>query len=143
MDNTDLKILKLLQENARLTIRRIGELIGLTPPAAAERIKKMESHGVITGYHASVNPDKLGKNVRAYICVDVRKDKHAEFDAYCTASVAVVSFAKVIGTYYAILLVAVEKTTDLSDVLASIKQYGGTTTHTAVIIDEMFSNRPL
>lgn len=143
MDDTDRKILKLLQGNARLTVRKIGEIIGLTPPATAERIKRMESHGVIDGYHAAVNPDALGKTVRAYMCVDVNKNKHVAFDAFCTNSPAVVSFTKVIGTYYAILLLAVESTSDLSDVLDSIKYYGGTTTHTALIVKEMFANRPL
>ena len=143
MDNTDLKILKLLQENARLTVRKIGELIGLTPPATAERIRRMESNAVITGYHASVDPDKLGKKVRAYMCVDVKKNQHDKFDSYCINSPAIVSFTKVIGTYYAIMLVAVETTGELSEVLDSIKECGATMTHTAVIINEVFNNKPL
>lgn len=142
MDNTDLKILELLQKNARLTIRKIGEIIGLTPPATAERIKKLESEAVITGYHASVDPVKLGKGVRAYICVDVKKDKHAAFDNFCIKSPNVISFSKVIGTYYAILLVAVSRTAELGDVLDSIKSHGGMATHTAVIIHDVFTNKP-
>lgn len=141
MDNTDLKILKILQENARLPVSKIGEIVALSSPAVAERIKKLEISGVITGYHVAIDQYKLGKNVMAYISIDVKKDQHAKFDAHCIASPDIVSFNKVIGTYYAVVLVAVEKTSDLSDVLDNIKASGGIATHTSVIIKGVFHNK--
>lgn len=141
MDNTDLKILKLLKENARLPVSKIGEIVCLSSPAVSERIKKMEISGVITGYNVAIDQYKLGKNVMAYISIDVKKDQHAKFDAHCMANPAIVSFNKVIGTYYAVILVAVEKTSDLSGVLDSIKASGGIATHTSVIIQEVFHNK--
>ena len=47
MDRTDYKILNLLQQDSRITLRSIGEQVGLTPPAVSERIRKMEEDGVM------------------------------------------------------------------------------------------------
>ena len=59
LDSVDLKILGLLQENARMTLKEIGLRVYLTSPAVSARIDKMERAGVIEGYHARVNLDAL------------------------------------------------------------------------------------
>jgi Lrp/AsnC family leucine-responsive transcriptional regulator len=61
------KILEHLQHNARLTFAEIGRKIGLSTPAVAERVHRLEEAGVITGYHASVNTAKLGVPIRALV----------------------------------------------------------------------------
>ena len=55
MDRTDYKILNLLQQDSRITLRSIGEQVGLTPPAVSERIRKMEEDGVIRSFRVSVD----------------------------------------------------------------------------------------
>ena len=55
MDRTDYQILNLLQDDSRCTLRRMGDLVGLTPPAVSERIRRMEESGVIRGYHIDVD----------------------------------------------------------------------------------------
>ncbi len=57
VDMVDLKILELLQENARMTLKEIASRVYLTSPAVSARIEKLEKAGVIEGYHAKVNPD--------------------------------------------------------------------------------------
>jgi Lrp/AsnC family transcriptional regulator, leucine-responsive regulatory protein len=61
------KILESLQHNARLTFAEIGRKIGLSTPAVAERVHRLEEAGVITGYHASVNTAKLGVPIRVLV----------------------------------------------------------------------------
>ena len=67
LDRIGRKILSALQENARIPLSRIGEKVGLSAPAVAERVKKLEEAGVITGYHARIDPAAMGRSVSAFI----------------------------------------------------------------------------
>lgn len=58
------KILECLQKNARLPFAELGRKVGLSTPAVAERVHRLEEAGVITGYHAAVNVAKLGVPMR-------------------------------------------------------------------------------
>ena len=71
IDATDRKILDLLQENARLSNAEMAEAVGLTVSSVHERVKKMEKKGIIKGYVAMVDPDKLGKPLLAFIRLTV------------------------------------------------------------------------
>ena len=59
LDSVDLKILELLQWNARMTLKEISETVYLTSPAVSARIEKLERCGIIEGYHAKVNTAAL------------------------------------------------------------------------------------
>src|SRR5580698_7665330 len=61
------KILEALQQNARLSFAELGRKVGLSTPAAAERVHRLEEAGVITGYHASLNMAKLGVPIRVLV----------------------------------------------------------------------------
>ena len=82
MDDIDRKILKLLQENARMSLKTIAEKTFLSSPAVSARIEKLEKDGVIAGYHAMVDPMKLGYHILAFINLDViPEDKPKERDS--------------------------------------------------------------
>ncbi|HEX4284575.1 MAG TPA: Lrp/AsnC family transcriptional regulator [Terracidiphilus sp.] len=61
------KILEALQHNARLSFAELGRKVGLSTPAAAERVRRLEEAGIITGYHASLNLAKLGLPIRVIV----------------------------------------------------------------------------
>lgn len=61
------KILEALQHNARLSFAELGRKAGLSTPAAAERVRRLEEAGVITGYHASVDVARLGMPIRVLV----------------------------------------------------------------------------
>lgn len=67
LDETSWLLLQELQQNARLSYSELGQRVGLSAPAVAERIHKMEEAGIITGYRAEVNMSKLGLPVAAII----------------------------------------------------------------------------
>ena len=67
LDATGWLLLQELQENARLSYSELGQRLGLSAPAIAERIRRMEEAGIITGYHAQVEMSKLGLPVTAII----------------------------------------------------------------------------
>jgi len=61
------KILEALQRNARISFAELGRKVGLSTPAAAERVRRLEEAGVITGYHAALNVTKLGLPIRVLV----------------------------------------------------------------------------
>jgi Lrp/AsnC family leucine-responsive transcriptional regulator len=67
MDAIGWKVLELLQKDARTTFAELGRKVGLSTPAVAERVRRLEEAGIITGYHASVNLTKLGLPIRVLI----------------------------------------------------------------------------
>src|SRR5438874_9470275 len=67
LDSTDWKIIRELQQGARLSSNELGRRVGLSAPAAAERVRKLEDAGVITGYSAQIDPAKVGLPLLALI----------------------------------------------------------------------------
>ena len=63
LDTIDRRILELLQQDGRLTMTELGERVGLSTSPCSQRVKRLEAQGVITGYHARVNPTALGKSL--------------------------------------------------------------------------------
>lgn len=69
LDATDLKILPLLQENARISNAEIARQLGMAPSAIFERIKKLEQKRVITGYEVRLRPKALGLGLLCFVFV--------------------------------------------------------------------------
>lgn len=67
LDDVNWRILSELQQNARLSYSELGRRVGLTPPAVAERIHRMEEAGIIEGYHAVLNLEQVGLPLLALI----------------------------------------------------------------------------
>ena len=69
LDATNLRILEELQADARLTMAELGRRVSLSPPAVAERVQRLERAGVITGYHAALDPKAVGYPIAAVVRV--------------------------------------------------------------------------
>lgn len=82
LDNIDLKILKLLQENSKITNLDLSKRIGLSPAPTLERVKKLEQSGVIQSYHAKVDSSKLGLNVGTFVLVSLAWQKENALDNF-------------------------------------------------------------
>jgi DNA-binding Lrp family transcriptional regulator len=80
LDKIDLKILKILQENSKITNLDLSKRIGLSPAPTLERVKKLENNDIVRSYHAEVNPDAIGLSVKTFVLVslDWRKDNALE-----------------------------------------------------------------
>lgn len=77
IDDIDLRILDMLQRNGKLSQAKIAGAVGLTTPSVNERIKKMERHGMIKGFVALLDHEKMGLPVTAYIDVAL---EHPRFE---------------------------------------------------------------
>jgi len=67
LDDISWKLLECLQHNARLSFAELGRKVGLSTPAVAERVRRLEDAGVINGYHASLNMASLGVSIHVWM----------------------------------------------------------------------------
>ena len=128
MDATDQRILNLLQTDARMTLREIGEQVNLTPPSVSERIHKLEDEGIIEGYRIAIDRAKLGYSVSGYILASPEPAKYAAFCAFCEKHPAITEHHHLIGNYNALLRFSTRDTDELDSLLATIKTYGDSRT---------------
>ena len=70
MDEISLKILKILQEKARIPNVEVARQVGLAPSAVLERIRKLEKQGIIDGYEVKLNPERFGRGLVAFIYIE-------------------------------------------------------------------------
>ena len=82
LDKTDLKILKLLQENSKITNLDLSKKIGLSPAPTLERVKKLEQADIILSYHAKVDAKAIGLNVSTYVLVSLAWQKPNALDNF-------------------------------------------------------------
>lgn len=84
LDQIDQKILRHLQENARITNAELSEKVGLSPTPCLRRLRRLETEGIIKGYHAEIDREALGVNVTVIILVKLEKEDDTtlrEFEA--------------------------------------------------------------
>ncbi len=73
IDKISLKILKILQEKARIPNVEVARQVGLAPSAVLERIRKLEKQGIIDGYEVRLNPKRFAKSLVAFVKVKLKK----------------------------------------------------------------------
>ena len=135
-DDTDIRILGLLQDDCRTPLARIGEHVGLSAPAVLERIKKLEAAGVVTGYHAIIDGRRIGLDVTAFIGVITSDpDSIDEFERQVTALEDVLECHHVTGAFTFLVKVKTASTSTLERLITSIRSIEGVArTETTVVL---------
>lgn len=128
MDKTNWKLLKLLEGNGRLTYAELGKLVHLTAPAVAERVRKLEESGVITGYSVQVNLEKAGIPITALVECQVYRTKEREFKALVMGLEEVIECYNVTGPYAFVLKVGVKSMSKLDALLERLIDLSDTNT---------------
>lgn len=80
LDRVDRKILDILQRNGRISITELAEHVNLSASPCAERVRRLERNGVITGYHAHVSPAALGKNLLVFLEIKLSAKSEQVFE---------------------------------------------------------------
>jgi len=80
MDETDVKIVRKLLSDARMSYRKVAEEIGVSPPTVLARVEKLESEGIIRSYSASLDHEKLGYDLTAIIEITATKGKIVDLE---------------------------------------------------------------
>jgi Lrp/AsnC family leucine-responsive transcriptional regulator len=132
LDRIGRKILVALQENARIPLSRLGEKVGLSAPAVAERVKKLEEAGVITGYHARIDPAAMGRTVSAFIHLTTDARHYPAVKALAADLPQITACHHISGDASFILCVRVDDVSDLEAVVARLSPFGQT--RTAIVL---------
>jgi Lrp/AsnC family leucine-responsive transcriptional regulator len=136
LDDTDLRILDMLQDDCRTALARIGEHVGLSAPSVLERIKKLEAAGVITGYRAALDARRLGLDVTAFIgVITSQPDKIGGLESRLVALDGVLECHHVTGEYTLLLKVKTASTSSLETLITQMRSLDGVTrTETTVVL---------
>ncbi|CEI71564.1 MULTISPECIES: Lrp/AsnC family transcriptional regulator [Romboutsia] len=128
MDATDHRIIDILQQDGRISMKDLGKIVGLTSPAVSERVKRLEESGIIEGYKAIVNPDALGRVIKAFIHISLPSNKYEEFINVARQDPRIVECHHVTGDDCSLLKVVVRDMYELENVIDTIKKIGSTKT---------------
>lgn len=137
MDATDLHLVDLLQKNGRATQLELAKAVKLSQPAVAERIRKLEERGVITGYAARVDAAQLGLDITAFIGVGIEHPKFFErFTKMVLGLDEVLECHRVAGEDSYLLKVKTRNTRTLDRLLVEVLRTipGVTRTHTTIVL---------
>jgi Lrp/AsnC family leucine-responsive transcriptional regulator len=123
VDEIDRKILDLVQLNAKLSNAEIAEKVGLTVSSVHERVKKLERKGIIKGYVAVVDPEKLGKPLLAFVRLSVNSHDaaHSPIVELCRTEPDILECHNVAGEDCHILKVRAQGPKQLERLLSSIR----------------------
>ncbi|HVN28836.1 MAG TPA: Lrp/AsnC family transcriptional regulator [Candidatus Binataceae bacterium] len=136
LDLIDLQILEILQDQGRIPLVKLGEQVGLSSPSVIDRVKKLEDSGIITGYHASVDARRLGKDVGAFIGVSIAHPKAlAAFEHTVAGLDDVLECHHVTGEYTLLLKIKTDNTASLERLISTIRSIEGVSrTETMVVL---------
>lgn len=141
IDALNWDILNVLQANSRATFADIGRKVGLTPPAVAERIKKMEDLGILEGYRAHLSYTELGYQMKAIITLRAFMGKLKPFLEMVSGLEEVVNCYRITGNENIIMEVVLRDQFHLEKFIDKLIQYGETRTH--IVLSDIVSNAPL
>lgn len=127
MDKIDRKIINLLQTNARASLKDLSKECFISSPAVAARINKLEQNGIISGYHANINMEKIDFHVKAFVMVQLEPRQKNDFYPYIQQVPNVIECNCVTGDYSEIMEVVFPSTHDLDDFINIIQERFGKT----------------
>lgn len=141
LDATNLRLLAELQQDARISQAELGRRVGLSPPAVAERLSRLERDGTLAGYHAQVDPRALGYTLAAIIRMRPAPRQIPKVAEVAQATAEVVECHRVTGEDCFYMKVHVRSVEHLEEVIDRFTPYGQTTT--SIIQSSPVLQRPL
>nr|WP_241270828.1 Lrp/AsnC family transcriptional regulator [Acidipropionibacterium acidipropionici] len=144
MESTDRQILALLEADGRMSWTELGRETGLSASAAQQRVRRLETKGVIKGYHADLDLEAVDASVTAFIFIlptDPQTDE--EIPGLLRAMPQVRSCHSVAGSASYLIRVQAASPTDLDRLLSRIRKDCHCSTETTVVLDTVFDDLPL
>ena len=128
LDATNRRLLAELQADARLSLAELGRRVGLSSPAVAERLHRLEQEGVILGYHARLDPKALGYALSAVIRVRPAPRQLHQVARVAVDTPEVVDCRRITGEDCYVMTAHVRSVEHLEEVIDRFAAYGQTTT---------------
>lgn len=128
LDEVNLRLLAELQDDARLSLAELGRRVGLSSPAVAERVARLEQEGVIVGYHARLDPRALGLALSAVIRAKPGPRQLHQVGDLAKRTPEVVDCRRITGEDCYVMTVHVRSVEHLEEVIDRFAALGQTTT---------------
>lgn len=139
LDETGWHILEALQENARLSFSELGQRVGLSSPAVAERVRRMEDAGIITGYRAEVNTAKIGYPITAIMRMNSQGERCTRLTAFVREIPEILECYRVTGDDCHVMKVMVSSVEHLESLIDRLSVHGQVTT--SIVLSTPVSRR--
>ena len=141
LDRTDWRLLAELQRDGRASYAELARAVAMSASAVAERIRRLEEAGVIAGYQATINPERVGLTVMAFVRVRYPTGNYRPFHAMLDSTPEVVEAHHVTGEDCFILKVLARSMRHLEEVTGRIAALGPVTT--SVVYSSPLSTRSI
>ncbi|MDA0566236.1 Lrp/AsnC family transcriptional regulator [Streptomonospora sp. S1-112] len=124
LDNVDRRILAELQGDARLSYNELSRRVNLSPPAVADRVRRLQDRGVITGYHAHVDPAAAGLPVTALVRMECFGPLCLLRDEAAMSRPEILQLHRVTGDACCVLLIAVASMAHFEQIIDQLAEHG-------------------
>lgn len=141
IDDIGWRILDALQRDGRLNFAALGRAVGLSAPAIAERVRRLEAMGIITGYQARVDRARLGYGLTAFVRLRAAGDVLPRLAALIRDTPEILDCHHVTGEHEVILKLAARSIAHLDALILRLAPYGATTS--SVVLSTMAEGRPV
>ncbi|QYA27129.1 Lrp/AsnC family transcriptional regulator [Gramella sp. MT6] len=141
VDKLNWAILEELQKNARISFSEVGRKIGLTSPAVAERVRKMEDSGIIDSYKVNLSHQKTGYQLRAIITLRAFTGRLKAFLETVKEFKEVVNCYRITGNENIIMEVILKDQVHLEKLIDKLITYGETRTH--IVLSNVIKDGPI
>jgi DNA-binding Lrp family transcriptional regulator len=134
LDDVDKKILRKLQEDARISFKEIAKEVGTSEATVFVRVKKLQKSGVIKGFRAILNPPSVGKQLTAFALVKAEPKSYPRMLAQLMNLEDICEIHDVTGAYYSILKMRTTNSEQLAGILDKIGEIEGVAGTETVIV---------
>ncbi|OCJ03354.1 AsnC family transcriptional regulator [Rhizobium sp. AC27/96] len=128
LDPTDMSIIEILQQDGRISVSELGRRVGLSQPAASERLKRLEERGVVAGYRAVIDPAAVGLGMMAVIRLRTSHEHIRPCLKQFSEMPEIIEVLRLTGEDCFLLKVLVPTAANLETIVDSIARHGAVTT---------------
>ena len=125
IDDTDRKIIHVLQKDGRASLRKISEEVGVALGTVSNRVNRMEHSGIITGYSVSLDPEKVGWSLNVVIGLRIEKGRFIEIHEKISRDYRVCGVYDVTGDYDSMIIARAKDREDLDDLIKNVMSVDG------------------
>lgn len=129
IDDLDIQILDVLSGDSRISMRELAKRVNLSAPSVTERVRKLESEGIIKGYTIEVDRKKLGFPLECVLEVTIKNGDYKRFKEYAAASSGVVSCVRVAGRACFFVRLSVADLQEVEAFINDVASFAATCTH--------------
>lgn len=128
LDPTDISMIETLQEDGRISVSKLGRMVGLSQPATSERLKRLEERGIINGYRAVIDPTSIGLGMMAIIRLRTTHEYIKNCLKQFSEMPQVIEVIRLTGEDCFHLKVIVPSPAELESTVDAVARYGSVTT---------------